>query len=291
MTARPGGCSPTRWPRQLLLAATRPWWYAQPRTTIRGISVQSGERVPRTCCRRAPRSSSRYRGIVEAALRQECPRRPTAGTEACFAAGIPPRPRAGSRRHRGIGEPAFGPGVSWAESTPRTIAGRRRGHSEVMTLRRFRDTADDAVRADTDVRGTLLSSATSVDRSDRPTRYPGRAAASHERPSGHSAASRDDLVEHDPPTVRASLPDPRVIAQALDPLVRGHAPSPIERRPYRPTGAAGLSAAAQVRSSMAPSAARARGRRTTPMPRGAKRSVNARVVREQLYQRLRAGVL
>ena len=63
----------------------------------------------------------------------------------------------------------------------RAPTGRRRGHSEVMTLRRFRDTAAVAVRSDKDVRGTLFSSVTSIDRGDRPTRHPGRAPASNYR--------------------------------------------------------------------------------------------------------------
>ena len=78
----------------------------------------------------------------------------------------------GAPHHRGMGEPAFDPGVSWAASTlPRPQADVA-DHSVVMTPRRFRDTAAGAACSDR-MCGAQLSSATSIDRGHRPSETPG----------------------------------------------------------------------------------------------------------------------
>jgi len=72
-----------------------------------------------------------------------------------------------------FGELAFGPGVSWAASTLERPQLDVADHSEVMTPRRFRDTADRAVYSDKLCGAHILSPAKTLDRGDRPSETPG----------------------------------------------------------------------------------------------------------------------
>ena len=143
-------------------------------------SLQRDRELPRTPRRRTPGSVV---GIAESS------RQPFArSARDVQLRGRRPASRLGYHR---VHAPARDPTVASASRRldrvsrgPRArlelAAGRRRGHSEVMTPRRFRDTADDAVRADKMCGAASSSSVTSVDRGDRPTRYP---RAERRRPS------------------------------------------------------------------------------------------------------------
>ena len=78
-----------------------------------------------------------------------------------------------SRITVGVGEPAFGPGVSWAASTLERPQVDVADHSEVMTPRRFRDTADRPGYSDKVCGAPIFRSATSLDRGHRPSETPG----------------------------------------------------------------------------------------------------------------------
>ena len=139
--------------------------------------MQRARRVPRTFCRSAP-----VRQLVSRNRRgRPSPRVPA--TSNCGDGGVLRGwdTTASTRRlatppwHRRAG---VWTGCLVGRKHARAPAGRRRGHSEVMTPRRFRDTASDPVRADKMCGAPFCSSATSLDRGDRPTRHPGRASAS-----------------------------------------------------------------------------------------------------------------
>ena len=147
-------------------------------------SLQRLKMVPRTISVERTPNGRWYRGIVEAAFARSGPRRPPARTDASSRLGY----TASTRRlvtplwhrraggHRGIGEPAFGPGVSWAATTSDPLAGRRRGplgSHDSATIPRYR--CRRGVRRP-NVRGTILSSATTLDRGQRPSEAPGPSA-------------------------------------------------------------------------------------------------------------------
>jgi hypothetical protein len=184
------------WPRWLLLAAARP--RCIPSRSPRSRVVARRKMVPRTFGRHAP-NACWYRGVVEATFAQRGPRRPPARTDPSSRLGY----TASSRRlvtpswhrraggHRGIGEPAFGPGVSWAATTSDQPQVDVVDHSQVMTLQRFRDTAADTVCADKMCGAPIFRTATTLDRGCGPARHPGRAPARYHR--GRATASSEPL--------------------------------------------------------------------------------------------------
>ena len=89
-----------------------------------------------------------------------------------------------------FGELAFGPGVSWAASTLERPQLDVADHSEVMTPRRFRDTADRAVYSDKLCGAHILSPAKTLDRGDRPSETPGPSVGEPAQPRRGTISSK-----------------------------------------------------------------------------------------------------
>ena len=136
------------------------------------------------------RMRRRYRGIVARVMTSECPRRLPAGAQAWLRPTRHPVQTPARRCHGGVTSRRVDAVVSQPRSTPPSPQLDVAGTLGEGLPRRFRDTDDRSGVRRQNVRGTLFSSATILDRGKRLRIHRGRASASSHRRGRAPASSR-----------------------------------------------------------------------------------------------------